>query len=57
MVAEAWRRADTGELDDNELYPSDAQWCGLYDRMTSHTDEETARRKNLAAASSGRADG
>ena len=48
FAAEAWRRADAGELDDDELYPSDAQWAGLYDRMTSHTPEETARRRELA---------
>ena len=48
FAAEAWRRAEAGELDDDELYPSDAQWAGLYDRMTSHTPEETARRRELA---------
>jgi len=47
FVAEAWRRADAGELDDNELYPSDAQWAGLYDRMTIHMPEEKARRREL----------
>ena len=49
FVAEAWRRADAGELADEELHPCDAQWAGLYDRMTSHTGEETARRLELAA--------
>lgn len=47
MAAEAWRRADAGELSDDELYPSDAQWCGLYDQMTSHTPEEERHRQSL----------
>lgn len=51
FAAEAWRRAEAGELDDAELYPSDAQWAGLYDRMTHHTPDETARRKKLASDS------
>lgn len=51
FAAEAWRRAEAGELDDDELYPSDAQWAGLYDRMTQHTLDETARRTELARAS------
>jgi hypothetical protein len=48
LAEEAWRRADAGDLTDEELYPSDAQWAGLYDRMTSHTPEESARRLELA---------
>ena len=48
FAAEAWRRAEAGELDDAELYPSDAQWAGLYDRMTTHLPEETKRRRELA---------
>ena len=47
FAAEAWRRADAGELTDEELYPNDAQWSGLYDRLTSPTPEETARRMKL----------
>ena len=50
FATEAWRRAETGELADEELYPCDAQWSGLHDRMASHTGEETARRLELAAA-------
>jgi hypothetical protein len=30
FAAEAWRRAQTGEMSDDELYPADAQWAGLY---------------------------
>lgn len=50
FAVEAWRRAEAGELADEELYPCDSQWSGLYDRMTSHTPEETARRTELAAS-------
>lgn len=46
---EAWRRAETGELADEELYPSDAQWSGLYDRMFPHKIGEIERRLALAA--------
>jgi hypothetical protein len=48
-AAEAWRRNELGELDDNELYPSDSQWAGLYDQMTSHTAEEKEFRARIAA--------
>lgn len=49
FAAEAWRRADAGELADEELYPSDAQWCGLYDRMHTHERDEMERRFALSA--------
>ena len=49
FAAEAWRRADAGELADGELYPSDAQWSGLYDRMHTHEPDEMERRLALAA--------
>ncbi|MGA3285384.1 MAG: hypothetical protein ABSD57_13115 [Verrucomicrobiota bacterium] len=49
FAAEAWHRADAGELADEELYPSDAQWSGLYDRMFPHTADEIERRLALAA--------
>jgi hypothetical protein len=49
FAAEAWRRAEAGELADEELYPSDAQWAGIYGRMTNHTPEESARRLELVA--------
>jgi hypothetical protein len=51
FAAEAWRRAEAGELADEELYPSDAQWAGLYDRMTVHTLNESVRRAELARTS------
>ncbi len=50
VAAEAWRRADSGELDDAGLYTSDAQWCGLFDRMQIHLPDEIQRRVELAAA-------
>ena len=49
FAAEAWRRAETGELTDAELYPSDAQWSRLYDGMITHKTNETIRRMALAA--------
>ena len=49
FAAEAWRRAEAGELTDEELYPGDAQWSGLYDRMFPHTADEIERRFALAA--------
>lgn len=48
---EAWRREAAGELMDEELYPSDATWAGLYDQMDSHTEQETVRRLELRAVS------
>ena len=53
FAAEAWRRAVLGQLGDDELYPSDAQWAGLYDRMIIHRQDETKRRIELAALSAG----
>jgi hypothetical protein len=50
FAAEAWRRAQAGELADEEFYPCDAQWSGLFDRMYVHLPEETERRVELAAA-------
>ena len=47
-AAEARRREEAGELADEEMYPSDATWAGLYDQMHTHTDQETTRRLKLA---------
>jgi hypothetical protein len=49
FAAEAWRRADAGELDDHELYPCDAQWAGIYDRLDATTADENQRRVEIAA--------
>ena len=53
-AAEAWRREEAGELADEEMYPSDATWAGLYDQMHTHTDQETTRRLAIAADYGGR---
>lgn len=47
--AEAWRRAEAGELSDEELYPCDAQWAELYDRMIEREEDQTERRFQIAA--------
>ncbi len=57
FAADAWRRAEIGELDENEMYVCDAQWAGLYDRMHTHEDDETARRFQIAADYGEPADG
>ncbi len=49
FATEAWRRAEAGELSDEELYPGDAQWAGLYDRMLEREEDETERRFQIAA--------
>ena len=49
FAAEAERRVAAGEITAAELYPSAAQWCGLYDRMFPHMTEEMERRLALAA--------
>src|SRR5258708_8125503 len=51
FAAEAWRRAETGELDDAELYSSDAQWSGLCGQIKNPTPDESRRRRELAALS------
>jgi hypothetical protein len=48
-AVEAWRREEAGELAEEEMFPSDATWAGLYDQMQTHTDQETVRRLELAA--------
>lgn len=57
FAAEAWRRADAGELSDEELYPGDAQWAGLYDRMIEREEDETVRRFQIADEHGAPADG
>ena len=47
FAAEACRRADAGQLSEEALYPSDAAWAGIHDRMPARTKEETARRTAL----------
>lgn len=47
-AVEAWRRVDAGGLSDEELYPSDATWAGIFDRFDKHTPLEVARRAEIA---------
>ena len=53
IATEAWRRAESGALADYELYPSDASWAGIYDRMRNHTPDETERRHSLSTLGRG----
>jgi len=45
---EAWRRYEAGEFTDEELYPSDAQWAGIFDQLDNPTEEETERRRLIS---------
>ena len=49
FAAEAWRRNDAGELLDEEMYPSDAAWAGLYDQLHTTYPDEDERRAKIAA--------
>ena len=49
FAAEAWQRFENGNITEEEIYPSDSQWCGLYDRMHKHEPDEIYRRLALAA--------
>lgn len=55
FAAEAWRRAEAGQLSDEELYPGDAQWAWLYDRMIEREEDE--RRFRIASDHGLSADG
>ncbi|HXG47036.1 MAG TPA: hypothetical protein VNO52_05380 [Methylomirabilota bacterium] len=41
---------DAGELAEEELYPSDAAWSGIYDRLHTRKPDEIERRLALAFA-------
>lgn len=49
FAAEAWSRSALDQLTDDQLYPSDASWAGIYDRRLVHLPEETQRRAELAS--------
>jgi hypothetical protein len=50
FAAEARARAEAGELTDDQLYPAEAAWCGIFDRMArGPTADETERRVCFAA--------
>ena len=49
LAKEAWRRAGRGEISDEILYPSDAQWAGIYDNLTCPSANEHSRRNEIHA--------
>jgi len=50
FAAEAWARFEAEELNDEELYPVEAAWCGIFDTMDrAPTSVEIERRVNSAA--------
>ena len=57
FAAEAWRRNDAGELLDEEMYPCDAAWAGIYDRLGVTTADENEHRVEIAAHCGALADG
>ena len=48
FAAEARRRNDVGELLDEEVYPCDAAWAGVYDRLGEWKTDEVVRRLQIA---------
>ena len=56
FAAEAWRRNDAGELLDEEMYPCDAAWSGLYDQLHTTYADEDERRVEIAARCGAAAD-
>lgn len=49
FAGEAWRRSEDGSLSEGEFYTSDAQWCGIYDRLKDRKPDEIQRRMELAS--------
>ncbi len=47
LAKEAWIRADSGKLADEFIYPSDAQWAGIFDRLENPTAIEARRRNDI----------
>ena len=47
LAKEAWTRAACGKLSDELIYPSDAQWAGIYDRLKNPTEGEASRRREI----------
>jgi hypothetical protein len=50
---EIWKRFKNGEIKDEALYPSDAQWAGLCDQLDHLTPEQSERRQQLCASMAG----
>jgi len=46
--AKARPQAAAGEFTDEELYPSDAQWAGIFDQLDNPTEEEIERRRLIS---------
>lgn len=44
IITELWRRAGKGLLADYELYPANAAWAGIFDRIPDPSPEERERR-------------
>lgn len=49
LAKEAWQRTGRGELSDEFIYPSDAQWAGLCDRLNNPSTSEARRRRAIHA--------
>lgn len=47
FAVEAWRRVESGDISQDEVYPSDAQWCGICDRIPAPSREESTRRMSF----------
>ena len=56
FAAEAWRRNEAGELPDEEMYPCDAAWDGIHDRLGVTTADANDRRIEIATRSGAAAD-
>ena len=50
FAAEAWRRAEAGELSDDQLYPCEAAWCAIFDTLARPPTAEETRRRVCSAA-------
>jgi hypothetical protein len=50
FAAEARARFKADALADAELYPCDATWCGIFDRMARAPAPEETERRALTAA-------
>ena|SRR5690625_3114565 len=47
FATEAWRRFKSGTISEDELYPADATWAGIYDTRIITDQESLNRRKML----------
>lgn len=49
LADEADRRREDELVSEEEFYQSDAQWCGIYDRLKERQPDEIERRMELAS--------